>query len=95
MTSVDAVGSQYTFTYNADGQRVAREDASATKKFIYDFKKVLQETDGNDATDALYTQSLDSAYGDLVSQFRDSASSYYNCKRPPRPCGRVDCWPAS
>ena len=47
LTSVDAVGSQYTFTYNADGQRVAREDASGTKKFIYDFKKVLQETDGS------------------------------------------------
>jgi len=77
LTSANQVGSRFTFPYNGDGQRTKRATGSTTK-FIYDFKKLLQETDGSDATSALYTQSLEDPYGELVSQYQGGSSSYYN-----------------
>jgi YD repeat-containing protein len=37
-----------TLVYNADGLRVGKETPSESRKFIYDFRKLLQETDGAD-----------------------------------------------
>ncbi len=54
------------------------DDGSDDKAFLYDFEKVLNEYDAvGGETSALYTDSLDDAYGDLISQYRDAASSYY------------------
>ena len=67
-----------TMTYRADGLRVEKEDSTGTSKFIWDGSNILLETDGNDATQAVYTlQPLE--YGNLLSQYRSgSLSSYYH-----------------
>ena len=59
-----------TLTYNAAGQRVAKQTAPAdSKKFIYDFNNLLQETDGDtNETEMLYTSTTEE-YGDLVSEY--------------------------
>ena len=44
-----------TMTYRADGLRVEKEDGTGTSKFIWDGANILLETNGNDATQAVYT----------------------------------------
>ena len=76
-------GVAVTFDYNAADQRVEKTYQADTTKYIFDYKKLLQETDGADATTALYTSTLRDEYGDLVSQFRDGAagakSGFFQC----------------
>jgi RHS repeat-associated protein len=60
-------GSRVTSTYDADRRRVARETASGTRKFIHDGQNILEETDGSNLAQAIYT--LEPAgYGNLISQ---------------------------
>ena len=70
-------GAAVELSYNADDQRIEKEAAAGTTKYIFDFKKLLQETDGMDDTTALYTGTLKDEFGDLVSQFREDASGFY------------------
>jgi len=63
-----------TNTYGFDGLRKKREDGSTTK-YLWDAQRLLLETDGNDAAQAVYTSSL-GAYGNVVSQRRGATSSY-------------------
>jgi YD repeat-containing protein len=65
-----------TLTYTADGHRVAKTTATQARKFIYDFEKVLQETDGSNTTTKEYT-STEEQYGNLVSAFSGGQSTYY------------------
>jgi RHS repeat-associated protein len=65
-----------TLTYTADGHRVAKTTATQVRKFIYDFGKVLQETDGTNSTTKEYT-STEEQYGNLVSAFSGGQSTYY------------------
>ena len=51
--------------------------ASATTKFIWDVQDVLLENDGNNNTQATYTQTPD-IYGNLVSQRRGATTKYYH-----------------
>jgi len=70
-------GAAVELAYNADDQRIEKEATAGTTKYIFDFKKLLQETDGMDDTTALYTGTLKDEFGDLVSQFREDASGFY------------------
>ena len=63
-----------TNTYGFDGLRRKREDGTTTK-YLWDAQRLLLETDGNDATQAVYTSSV-GAYGNVVSQRRGSTSTY-------------------
>jgi len=67
-----------TFTYNADGKRVAKQtDADTTTKFLYDFNRLLREDDGT--TQTQYTSTIEE-YGDLISEYDDASqqSSYHH-----------------
>ena len=66
-----------TFLYNARSHRVEKQSDSATTRFIYDYNSLLQEADQSNQTTAEYTHNLVDAYGSLVSQFRDGATSTY------------------
>ncbi|MEK6235635.1 MAG: hypothetical protein N2C14_13080 [Planctomycetales bacterium] len=66
-----------SFTYSPQGRRVAKETPGETKKFIYDFKHLLQETDAADATQVDYTSSLEE-FGDLLSQYDGADSQYHD-----------------
>jgi YD repeat-containing protein len=65
-----------TLTYNADGHRVAKTTASQVRKFIYDFEKVLQETDRTNTTTKEYT-STEEEYGNLLSAYAGGQSTHY------------------
>jgi RHS repeat-associated protein len=55
---------------------VRKQDSGGTSKFVWDGEKVLLETDDGDVTQAIYTLSP-YQYGDLVSQRRAAATSYF------------------
>jgi RHS repeat-associated protein len=65
-----------TFTYNADGLRVQRQDSSGTLNEICDGQKVVEETDQNNVSQVVYTQS-DGEFGDVVSERRSGTSRYF------------------
>jgi RHS repeat-associated protein len=65
-----------TLVYNADGLRVGKETPSESRKFIYDFRKLLQETDGADDPQRWYTFTTEE-YGDLISQY-DGADTLFH-----------------
>jgi RHS repeat-associated protein len=64
-----ATGVPNTFVYDADGKRVQKQDSSGTSKLIWDLPGILEETDGNDITQVIYTRSLNQDAG-LVSALR-------------------------
>jgi RHS repeat-associated protein len=65
-----------TLVYSADGLRVGKETPSESRKFIYDFRKLLQETDGADDPQRWYTFTTEE-YGDLISQY-DGADTLFH-----------------
>jgi RHS repeat-associated protein len=66
-----------TFTYNADGKRVQRQDSSGTLNGIWDSENLLLETDQSNVTQVIYTLAP-GLYGPLVSQFRNAATNFYH-----------------
>jgi RHS repeat-associated protein len=70
------VASPVTLTYTGDGRRVKKNVGASVRKFIYDFEKILQETDGTNTTQKEYT-STENVYGDLLSDYTGGASTYY------------------
>ena len=64
------------YTFNGDGQRVQIVDSEGTKKPIWDFRNILLETDGSNATQVIYTLEP-GVYGNLLSQRRGSTTSFY------------------
>ena len=70
-------GTVNTFTFNPDAQRVQKQDSSGTSKFVWDKQRYLLETNASDATQVVYTNEP-LQYGNLVSQRRDSTTSYYH-----------------
>jgi RHS repeat-associated protein len=76
LTQAVPVASPVTLSYTGDGRRVKKTVGANVRKFIYDFEKVLQETDGTNTTQKEYT-STEEQYGDLLSDFTGGASTYY------------------
>jgi RHS repeat-associated protein len=76
MSVAQPPGGAVTLTYNADGQRVQKLTATDTTNFLYDFEKVLQETDAADTVQEEYT-STTNLYGDLLSGYDGTSTSYY------------------
>ena len=82
-----------TLSYDAGGLRRSRQDASTTRKYVWDFQNLLLETDGDGATVAQYTfpdiadqpvggvggwVMADGQYGWVISQRRSSTSRWYH-----------------
>src|SRR5262249_9631809 len=65
---VDPVAGRVTLAYDAGGRRISKTTSSQTRKFIYDYEKVLQETDGGNVQTREYT-STDELYGNLLSGY--------------------------
>jgi RHS repeat-associated protein len=65
-----------TFTYNADGQRIGKQDSTGTTNHVWDGQNVVLETNASNLIQAVYT--LDPLlYGNLVSQSRGAVDSFY------------------
>ncbi len=76
MTAAKPVGTPVTSTYDGAGKRVKKQVGAATKQFLYDYENLLRETDGSDNLEREYT-STNEQYGDLISAYDGSSSSYY------------------
>lgn len=63
--------------YDGDGKRVKKQDSTGTTKEIWDSENVLEETDGSDATQAVYTLGL-AMYGDVLSQRRGGTTQFFH-----------------
>jgi len=77
LTGVLGPGPIATWVYRGDGLQVRKEHYDGTTKFVWDDQRMLLETDGNDATQAVYT-SLPENFGQLVSQRRGGTSRFYH-----------------
>lgn len=63
--------------YDPDGKRLKKHDSAGITKSVWDNANTLLETDNNNDILAVYT--LEPVYyGNLLSQFRSGASSYYH-----------------
>jgi hypothetical protein len=58
--------------YNAARQWVKKLSESDTTNFLYDMKKLLQETDGDDDPTTRYT-TAEGEYGNLISEYDEDA----------------------
>jgi RHS repeat-associated protein len=76
LTVGQPVAGAVTFTYTGEGRRVKKQNPSTTTKFIYDFNRLLEETDGGGSVKEQYTSTLDE-YGDLVSEY-DNTTTFYH-----------------
>jgi RHS repeat-associated protein len=72
-----ATGVVNTCTYNGDGLRVQKLDSGGTTKFVWDGSNVLEETDGSNVTQAVYTLRPE-LYAMQVSQRRSGTTSFYH-----------------
>ncbi|REJ91482.1 MAG: hypothetical protein DWQ34_15095, partial [Planctomycetota bacterium] len=70
-------GVRNTMAYEPDGLRVKLEESTGTKKFVWDRRNYLAETDENNDTQVVYTNEP-RYYGKLVSQRRGSESRWYH-----------------
>jgi RHS repeat-associated protein len=69
-------GVRNTFVYNGDGKRVQKQDSTGTMKQIWDLENMLEETDGNNVTQVVYTLAL-AQFGELISQRRGGATNFF------------------
>jgi RHS repeat-associated protein len=70
-------GTINTFQYDTEGLRIRRDDSTGTRKGVWDLQNLLLETDQSDVTQVIYTQEP-AFYGNLLSQFRGTATNYYH-----------------
>ena len=81
-TAEDPAGDVTTYTYapvtrKSDELRVQKETDAQVTNYLWDGENLLRETDDLGAVDAEYTLAPQ-PYGDLISQRRDAASSFYH-----------------
>lgn len=76
----DAAGAVTTYTYNALQQRVGRDVDGDVTQFLWDGVNLRQESQAGvvEADYTLAPQPEPQPYGDLVSQHRDTDSSFYH-----------------
>jgi RHS repeat-associated protein len=67
-----------TLTYDAAGRRVQKQNTTTTRKYYFDFKHALEETDTNDVIQHEYTFNPGGGeYGDLLSQYDGTNTLYH------------------
>jgi len=62
-----------TSIYSGDGLRVEKQDSTGTTKFIWDGQAYLEETDGSNVANAIYTVEP-TEFGQVISQTRKSGA---------------------
>ncbi|MBL8820761.1 MAG: RHS repeat-associated core domain-containing protein, partial [Planctomyces sp.] len=70
-------GDIITYAYNGDGLRVREDDGVQERQFFYDGNNLLRELDDVGATEAEFTCLPQQAYAEVISQRRDTDSSFY------------------
>ena len=70
-------GARVTMTHDGTHMRRQRAEGASTAKYLWDGAQILLETDAGDTTVARYTLAP-FGYGDLLSQRRSNASSFYH-----------------
>ena len=68
-------GTINTSTYNADNLRIELQDSTGTKRFVWDGQQYLVETDGTNATQAVWTNEPNE-FTKLLTQRRDGATQF-------------------
>ena len=76
LAAVEPVAGTVTLAYDAQSRRLGKQTPTQNTRYVYDFEKVLQETDGSGVTQNQYT-STEEQYGDLVSAYGGGQGSYY------------------
>jgi RHS repeat-associated protein len=76
MLAAFPVTNPVTLAYNADGRRVQKATPSTTMNFVFDFEKVLQESNAALTTTNECTSTSDQ-YGNLLSAYANNSTSYY------------------
>jgi RHS repeat-associated protein len=67
-----------TLTYDAAGRRVQKQNTTTTRKYYFDFKHAIEETDTNDVIQHEYTFNPGGGeYGDLLSQYDGTNTLYH------------------
>ncbi len=77
LTDFEPVSGSAELTYNADGQRVEKAVEADVTRFLYDYEKLLAESDADNDINRVYTSTTDE-YGDLVSQWDEGEGSLYH-----------------
>ncbi len=65
-----------SFTYNSDGQRVQKQDATGTTNHVWDEENIALETNASESIQAVYTLAP-ADYAGPISQNRGGAVSFY------------------
>src|SRR6516225_6615140 len=63
-------------SYDGDGRRNRRQTPTQTRRYVYDFDKVLQDTDDTGVTQKQYA-STEEQYGNLLSAYGGGQATYY------------------
>ena len=78
MVSTEVAAGMVTFTYNADGQRVAKQSTDGSVVgYLYDDKRLLHETDdvGGDVSNT-YAAGTQEEFGDLIGEGDGQSHAY-------------------
>ena len=78
--SAEPTAGTVSFTYNADGQRVVKQDTDGSATgFLYDFSRLLHETDevGGQINNT-YAVSTQDEFGDLLSEDGEQLTHQYD-----------------
>jgi hypothetical protein len=65
-----------TLAYDGDGRRTRKQTPTQTRRFVYDYEKVLQDTNDAGLTQKQYLNT-EEQYGDLLSAYGGGAARYY------------------
>ena len=76
LTQANPIAGPVTLSYDGDNRRVRRETPTQTRRFVFDFEKVLQDTDDSGLTEKQYA-STEEVYGDLLSAYDGNAPRYF------------------
>src|SRR5258708_1245103 len=78
MTEADVPTGVVSFTYNADGQRVAKSTTAGEVGYVYDGANLLLETEGlGGDTDVAYNTTINDEFGNLLSENRGAPAETY------------------
>lgn len=73
LTEVEPPSGPITLSYNANGARVSKEAAGVTRNYLYDFERLLNESETTGAS-TTYTSTVEE-YGKLLSEYDDAAGA--------------------
>jgi YD repeat-containing protein len=78
MVTAEPPAGVVTLTYNTDGQRTAKASPDGgDTRFLYDLKKLLQETDADGDGEWSYLNTADGEFGSLIGEYDEEGAAAY------------------